>query len=449
MVPPGSDDEPEEEGGFSLTNILFGNINEDGQLEEDFLDSDARRSLSGLSRLGLNTLLSEVIGNEELQTPTDVNFDNFNDENRYNEKLPSAVDYSDITETADDLSEVELDGMGVSNYDADDEGQLMPPPGGKLAEDRKKKKLETPLAAMLPSKYADIDVTEIFPDFRHGQVLRFSRLFGPGKKSSLPQIWRGVKKRRKKQKKENQLDKGNNKSNSESDLESAGRKKKGWTLNIASPPPPELCESDDEIKFLQPCEEKPNANSQFSSNQMDPNDLGPRAADWRFGPAQIWYDMLDVPETGEGFNYGFKVKDKKQDEEEEEKDKKTDNQENQFPDDAYLMISQLKWEDDVIWNGDDVRHKINKNSSKINAAGWVPSGGNRTAQAFSQPGKGVSPLTGGSTRFPNTQINTPTTKMKASSKLHARHQDDNQDDTWYSIFPVENEELVYGIWEDE
>lgn len=26
---------------------------------------------------------------------------------------------------------------------------------------------------------------------------------------------------------------------------------------------------------------------------------------------------------------------------------------------------------------------------------------------------------------------------------------DSQDDTWYSIFPVENEELVYGCWEDE
>lgn len=24
-----------------------------------------------------------------------------------------------------------------------------------------------------------------------------------------------------------------------------------------------------------------------------------------------------------------------------------------------------------------------------------------------------------------------------------------EDDTWYSIFPVENEELVYGQWEEE
>lgn len=37
------------------------------------------------------------------------------------------------------------------------------------------------------------------------------------------------------------------------------------------------------------------------------DESGPKAADWRFGPAQIWYDMLEVPETGDGFNYGFKT----------------------------------------------------------------------------------------------------------------------------------------------
>ena len=30
--------------------------------------------------------------------------------------------------------------------------------------------------------------------------------------------------------------------------------------------------------------------------------------DWRFGPAQLWYDMIDVDETGEGFDYGFRLK---------------------------------------------------------------------------------------------------------------------------------------------
>lgn len=74
-----SDDEPEEDGGFSLTNILFGNIDDSGQLEEDFLDSDVKKSLSGLSQLGLNSLLSEVIGNEELHA--DNNLENSNDDN--------------------------------------------------------------------------------------------------------------------------------------------------------------------------------------------------------------------------------------------------------------------------------------------------------------------------------------------------------------------------------
>lgn len=47
-----------------------------------------------------------------------------------------------------------------------------------------------------------------------------------------------------------------------------------------------------------------------NDEQGDQNDLGPKAADWRFGPAQLWYDMLGVPESGEGFDYGFKLKEK-------------------------------------------------------------------------------------------------------------------------------------------
>lgn len=100
-----------------------------------------------------------------------------------------------------------------NDYDADDEEvvnksdtQLMPPPPvpeekevltAEEAEAARQRKLETPLASMLPSKYANVNVTELFPDFRTNKVLRFSRLFGPGKPSSLPQIWRAVKKRRK------------------------------------------------------------------------------------------------------------------------------------------------------------------------------------------------------------------------------------------------------------
>src|SRR6218665_1136143 len=59
------------------------------------------------------------------------------------------------------------------------------------------KKLDTPLGAMLPSKYADADVTDLFPEFRHNKVLRFSRLFQRNKKGVYPQIWRGSRNMRK------------------------------------------------------------------------------------------------------------------------------------------------------------------------------------------------------------------------------------------------------------
>lgn len=117
-----------------------------------------------------------------------------------------------------------------ADYDADDEGtetkldsHLMPPPPAppekesltpEEAEAARKRRLETPLASMMPSKYANISVTKLFPDFRPNKVLRFSRLFGPGKPSSLPQVWRGVKKRRKKRKYHDPRD-----SDSESDQE--------------------------------------------------------------------------------------------------------------------------------------------------------------------------------------------------------------------------------------
>lgn len=31
-------------------------------------------------------------------------------------------------------------------------------------------------------------------------------------------------------------------------------------------------------------------------------------APWRYGPAKYWYDYLGVDETGQGFQYGFKLK---------------------------------------------------------------------------------------------------------------------------------------------
>ncbi|KAJ1525331.1 hypothetical protein ONE63_010152 [Megalurothrips usitatus] len=370
----------------------------------------------------------------------------------------------DTTPPAEPLSSQPLEDANkrdepvVSDYDADDEGtgpkpadnDLMPPPpvpddkkleGDEESDEDKAKKRETPLASMLPSKYAGTDVRNLFPDFRVDKVLRFSRLFGPGKPSSLPQIWRSVRRRRRKKKhRREQADH----SDSGSDTDRP-RHRAGWEFNYGPEPDPSQFKSDDEAKLLKPVKDDTQDGNQ---EQGENNDMGPRVADWRYGPANYWYDMLDVPETGEGFNYGFRLTDKN-DKEEIKQD--------QFPDDSFLMVSQLHWEDDVVWNGEDIKKKVTeKLNSKSFAAGWLPSGCNRTAaQAFSQPGKGVPQIVGPGSRHTTPQMGAKSAKGASPGKTGAQgpitpqRQDDPQDDTWYSIFPVENDELVYGTWEEE
>ncbi|KZC11582.1 Transcription initiation factor TFIID subunit 1 [Dufourea novaeangliae] len=471
-----SEDESDKDlmSGINMTGFLFGNIDDNGQLEDDILDPEAKQHLASLSRLGLSSFIREMMPNENMTDDRDDEQDNKHEEEtetidendiNYVEKSPSALDFSDINELADDINE-ENNKQGIferrnekeNDYDADDEEvvnksdtQLMPPPPvpeekealtAEEAEAARQRKLETPLASMLPSKYANVNVTELFPDFRANKVLRFSRLFGPGKPSSLPQIWRGVKKRRRKKRHHDVRD-----SDSGSDQDEKKPKFKGWEMNYGPDPNPEMCCSDDEKKLLLPVEDKEQTGKTGDTGEN--GDMGPKVADWRFGPAQLWYDMLQVAETGDGFNYGFKLSDKL----EEQSDKDTTEE---FSDDAFLMVSQLHWEDDVIWNGDDIKHKVlQKLNSKNNAAGWVPSSGNRTAQAFSQPGKGAPVPVASNVRLATSQITTPLhmqpqkNKMSMNKGSQQQTREENYDDTWYSIFPVENEELVYGLWEEE
>lgn len=62
-----SDDPGDNEPlGMDLTGFLFGNIDESGQLEDDgLLDGESKRMLSSLSRLGLGSMLSEVLEETE------------------------------------------------------------------------------------------------------------------------------------------------------------------------------------------------------------------------------------------------------------------------------------------------------------------------------------------------------------------------------------------------
>ena len=79
----------------------------------------------------------------------------------------------------------------------EDETKLMPPPSLTPIVSKPVvplKDVKKPLASMLPEKYKNVDIAELFPEFRENQVLRFSRLF-PIKSSYKPRIWKNVKRR--------------------------------------------------------------------------------------------------------------------------------------------------------------------------------------------------------------------------------------------------------------
>ncbi|KAM7364185.1 TATA-box binding protein associated factor 1 isoform 2-T2 [Cochliomyia hominivorax] len=516
------------EGGFGmdLTGILFGNIDSEGKLMDDDggggFDSEFKEHLGSLAKMGLHSMLNEVIDKDDIDDDYDGDEkkeakekieeeakkpmsdfdalksglldpkDDQEDENGEIIKNADAVDYSDINELSEDcpktppaekdndkpdsgsnLQDLE-EAIPASTVQAGtcsgtvgkDDKELMPPPSIPLrtssndmqnksgsdsgmetdikVEKAPERKLDTPLADMLPSKYANVDVRELFPDFRPDKVLRFSRLFGPGKPSSLPQIWRHVKKRRRKRKQSRDLKTHNPGSDSTSDSEEP--RKKGFGIYYGPEPNPVQCQSDDEDKLLSIFNDE---DVKHEPESGENNENKPKIADWRYGPAQIWYDMLEVPDSGDGFNYGFKIrhepKNSKGMQHIKKEEPKEEVKEEPLADDAFLMVSQLHWEDEVVWDGNEIKAKVlQKLNSKTNAAGWLPSSGSR---AFTPAGKTL-PVTGTTSGKITGSSSSSSSKQKANQNLPTKPPE-AVDDTWYSIFPVENEELIYSKWEDE
>uniref|UniRef100_A0A5F9DBF6 Transcription initiation factor TFIID subunit 1 n=1 Tax=Oryctolagus cuniculus TaxID=9986 RepID=A0A5F9DBF6_RABIT len=457
-----SDEDSAGGGPFSLTGFLFGNINGAGQLEgESVLDDECKKHLAGLGALGLGSLITELTANEEL---TGADGALVNDEG-WIRSTEDAVDYSDITEVAEDESRRHQQTMGNlqplchSDYDEDDydadcediDCKLMPPPPPPLGPVKKEKdqdaitnekvdfssssdsesemgpqeaaqaesddgKLTLPLAGIMQHDATKLlpSVTELFPEFRPGKVLRFLRLFGPGK--NVPSVWRSA--RRKRKKKHRELIQEEQNQETECSVESEVDQKCLWDYDYAPPPPPEQCLSDDEITMMAPVESK---FSQSTGDIDKVTDTKPRVAEWRYGPARLWYDMLGVPEDGSGFDYGFKLR--KTEHEpvikcrvmEDFRKLEEINGTDLLADENFLMVTQLHWEDDIIWDGEDVKHKGTK-PQRASLAGWLPSSMTRNAMAY------------------NVQQGFAATL--------------DDDKPWYSIFPIDNEDLVYGRWED-
>ncbi|KAK1882303.1 Transcription initiation factor TFIID subunit 1 [Dissostichus eleginoides] len=530
-----SDSDEDQDRPFSITGFLFGNINEDGQLEDDsVLDDESKKHLAGLGSLGLSSLITEITANEE--DDQDDSRDSTNvDADGWVKSTDDAVDYSDISEVAEDETNKYRQAMGSlqpsmqtddeEDYDADCEdidSKLMPPPPPPIVPTAAKKEepasqsptvgeegdgiilpsiiapssnvdkvdfssssdsesetdrpcqgsgaggppdsLTLPLAGIMQKDAAKAlpGVTELFPEFRPGRVLRFLRLFGPGK--NMPSVWRSA--RRKKKRKHRDPQPGTPPPEGEPS-ETSPDKKSGWIYEYALPPPPEQCLSDDEITMMAPVESK---FSQTCGDGDKETEARPKVAEWRYGPAQLWYDMLGVPEDGSYFNYGFRLKEEQSSEHQEHdtlkkiqetshkilRREEDDNNENNGGDkdvsdlenELFLMVTQLKWEEDIIWNGEDVKHKGTK-TQRASLAGWLPSSMTRNANAYNaQQGLTRS----NSLLVPPTPPPMPKmpsiTGSKREKNSHDHHTSHEEGSPWFSIFPIDSEELVYGHWEE-
>ena len=235
----GRDGDDETGGGLDLTSFLFGNIDQAGQLEGEFLDESTKKQLGSLGNMLSDTNLNSIV--DEVSTeakegikdlPPDAELEDAVD---FTAKAPDAEDFSTIEEAMDDDDDdsssdedVEDDKETVQNGVKDDasvtavaaptttvkaqnDSFLMPPPptqpatpistlapAGPAAEPRSADPTSAPLAGMLPDKYKDCDVKAFFPEFKENSVLRFSKLF-PIKESHKPRTWKALKKRRRKE----------------------------------------------------------------------------------------------------------------------------------------------------------------------------------------------------------------------------------------------------------
>uniref|UniRef100_A0A672QBM9 Transcription initiation factor TFIID subunit 1-like n=1 Tax=Sinocyclocheilus grahami TaxID=75366 RepID=A0A672QBM9_SINGR len=527
-----SDSDEDQDRPFQLAGFLFGNINENGQLEDDsVLDMESKKHLAGLGSLGLGSLITEITASEEDTVEQEQDQSN-TDAEGWVRSTEDAVDYSDISEVAEDETRKYRQAMGnlqpsrrideEEDYDADCEdvdAKLMPPPPPPSQPTPAKKEdtptqnsnvtdegdgiilpsiiapssvgdkvdfssssdsesesdrpsqgsgtdgqagcLTLPLAGIMQKDAAKAlpGVTELFPEFRPGRVLRFLRLFGPGK--NMPSVWRSARRKRKRKQREPQSDMATG-DNESQPLEPGAKKKSGWDYEYAPPPPPEQCLSDDEINMMAPVESK---FLQVSGEGDKVSEMRPKVAEWRYGPAQLWYDMLGVPEDGCGFYYGFKLReDQEQDSNEtaaktanppaaepvseQEPHQEQEDDVSPMQDELFLMVTQLQWEDDIIWNGEDVKHKGTK-TQRASLAGWLPTSMTRNANAYNvQQGLSRS----NSLLVPSTPpplVKTPSISGSKRDKHNHDHQVAHEDDIpWFSIFPIDNEELVYGRWED-
>lgn len=481
----------EDEQGSILAGFLFGNIDEDGRLENDILDEEAKDHVAQLASLGV---VGNLVKDFNDRSSDDSSFNSNTNDKDYHQKALDCVDYSTIDELAEEQPEIVTSGKHLNfaknfqsqsdDYDDhyDDEqpstssssraanigilpsivpkaetmkleqqdglGDLFSPSSprksAKTFEGSQVTDSKTPVMNQIHhTEEAQIEeappvtglaslegktVIDLFPDFRPGKVLRFSRLFGPKKYVSAQ--WKGLKRKKRKRKLLG--------------LEPTV-KATGFDLRFAPPPKPEDCEPNQLITHLQPIPLHAYGD-QYKYLQVKEEDskeivkAEEMNAEWLLGPAAYWYELNhDKIEAGT-FQYGFKEKSEQQKKEEDANASKI-----VLPsDDHFNLVCLTRWEDEIIWSNEEPKPKDNSAAIR-KLAGWIPSGNVRTMQAYLSQFANKDKASTDSIVCSNMLKNlTNPTGPKLNKDPNSHKLSD-----WYSLFPVENSKLVYEKWEDK
>uniref|UniRef100_A0AAF5PPD9 Bromodomain containing protein n=1 Tax=Wuchereria bancrofti TaxID=6293 RepID=A0AAF5PPD9_WUCBA len=325
------------------------------------------------------------------------------------------------------------------------------------------KRADAPLSGILQNPELDkLDPRQFFPDYSRNKILRFSRLFGTNiKSSSRTRIWWPSKTFRPDSPRQEENEtvgavsvEGSQVFRKPTELAKTSQSTEtyGTKLIFGDPPASEDCLMDDEILLMKPSPSTVSAKNGDGDDDVD--DISP----WRFGPARIWYDSMNVLSNPSHFDYGFKLKREqllqKKGSMKDGKDDKSEDEEigeeigpglaasEPFPPETFLPVNLIRWEDDIMLDEEQARRQILKglasqSSDKLPECGWIPTQQTRNYESFM-------------IAFKTRTFEQMFSKSGTFSSLNSANLNFPKEPTpSHSLFPMENYDLLYTKWEDD
>ena len=104
--------------------------------------------------------------------------------------------------------------------------------------------------------------------------------------------------------------------------------------------------------------------------------------DWRVGPARLWYDQIGLSLDSSTYDYGFKLKSSQALESQVPHDDDDAVNDEELTGSTSLPVNLIRWEDEIIFDSNAVRDKLDLNTPKIRYCGWIPTTNYRSLASF-------------------------------------------------------------------